>query len=357
MGWYRLLLAYMVLYSHLYPPIMGYNIGTVAVISFFILSGYVMTGLVFKYYFSLNLIKNFYKDRFYRLAPQFYFYSFLTLILASIVGLRHPWMAEVPGIWSTLTQLLFVPLNFYTMFPNMLVPQAWSIGLEAIFYLLFPFILILNGRAIITVLSLIIFAMALRGTLNFDLWGYRYLPGTFFIFMIGSFLYKSSNRYEKYFPLLAWLSSLVLLIIAYFYPLLLGQGDFQARVSVLAGLAVGIPIIISLKKNENSKEFSIGDLSYGVFLNHVLIYSLIVLLTRDVLGGKHDLDLISRTGLLFSVAVLATLLAYLSFLFIERPLIKMRKNLRSATLGQTWNALDSTTLGYRLGKKSTKNNL
>lgn len=313
---------------------MGYNIGAIAVISFFIISGYVMTGLVIKYYFSLDLIKNFYKDRFYRLAPQFYFYSFLTIILAFIAGLRHPWMVEMPSIWSTLTQLLFVPLNFYTMFPNMFVPQAWSIGLEAIFYLLFPIILILNGRAVITVLSLIIFAMALRGTLNFDLWGYRYLPGTFFIFMIGSFLYKSSNRYEKWFPLLAWFSSLVLLMIAYFYPLLFGQGDFQARLSVLAGLAVGIPIVISLKKNENSKKFSVGDLSYGVFLNHVLVYSLIVLLTGGVLGEMHDLDLISMAGLFISVAVLSTLLAYLSFLFTERPFIKMRKHLRSGTLGR-----------------------
>lgn len=153
--------------------------------------------------------------------------------------------------------------------------------------------------------------------------GISLLTGNFFIFMIGSFLYKSSNRYENFFPLLIWFSSLALLIIAYFYPLLFGQGDFQARLSVLAGLAVGIPIVIRLKKNENSKKFSVGDLSYGVFLNHVLVYSLLVLLTRGVLGEMHDLDLISKAGLLIFVAVLSTLLAYLSFFFTERPFIKM----------------------------------
>ena len=50
MGLLRLFLAYMVLLSHAGVRIATYNGGVVAVIGFYLISGYVMAGLLRRYY-------------------------------------------------------------------------------------------------------------------------------------------------------------------------------------------------------------------------------------------------------------------------------------------------------------------
>ena len=74
MGLFRLVLAYLVVLAHVSGTQFGadgYHFGVVAVICFLLLSGYVMTALIQKYYNSLALIPSFYLDRIARLYPQF----------------------------------------------------------------------------------------------------------------------------------------------------------------------------------------------------------------------------------------------------------------------------------------------
>ncbi len=70
----------MVAMSHAGFRIHGYNPGVVAVISFYLLSGNVMTMLLEKYYKQPSAIPTFYLDRAARLFPQFLFY----MVLASV---------------------------------------------------------------------------------------------------------------------------------------------------------------------------------------------------------------------------------------------------------------------------------
>jgi peptidoglycan/LPS O-acetylase OafA/YrhL len=88
MGLFRLFLAILVVISHTGNTLYGYNLGVVAVISFFILSGYVMSMLMEKYYKQPSHIPTFYLDRIARLFPQYVFYiAFATI---SIYFLRFP---------------------------------------------------------------------------------------------------------------------------------------------------------------------------------------------------------------------------------------------------------------------------
>src|SRR5947207_8786691 len=86
MGSLRLVLAAMVLLSHAGVEVYGYNPGVVAVVSFFLLSGYVMTLLIQKHYGSYDRITTFYRDRAGRLFPQFLLYSALTTALLSVIA-------------------------------------------------------------------------------------------------------------------------------------------------------------------------------------------------------------------------------------------------------------------------------
>jgi len=54
MGFYRLLLAFFVVTGHVGISILGYDPGVVAVVSFFLMSGYVMTGLIDRHYGNLR---------------------------------------------------------------------------------------------------------------------------------------------------------------------------------------------------------------------------------------------------------------------------------------------------------------
>ena len=74
MGAYRLLLAVLVAVSHMGKTFMGLNPGVIAVISFLIISGFVMTSLIERNYKAPETVGLFYLDRALRLYPQFLFY-------------------------------------------------------------------------------------------------------------------------------------------------------------------------------------------------------------------------------------------------------------------------------------------
>lgn len=332
MGVYRLILAYMVVIGHTHQPIAGtYGVGIAAVISFFLISGFVMTGLVRKYYLRLSAIPSFYSERFLRLAPQFYFYSFLTLVLA-LFGLRHDFMQQVPSFGSIVMQFLAVPLDFYRYFSSMLLPQAWSLGLEIMFYLAFPIILIFRLRLWFGVGSILVYICAFLGLLDTDLWGYRYLPGTLFIFICGSYMFSHDNTQERRFITSIWLLCLVLLFISVLNS---RYGSLYTH-SVLMGIVLGIPIVkclgrVSVEEGKGGGfDNMAGNLSYGVFLNHMLIIGAFqTWIDVDFKSLSWQQDVLAS----LCVIVLSTLFSFASFRLVEAPLISIRRNRRERQIG------------------------
>jgi len=320
-GWYRLILAYLVLYSHFALPGQGYNTGVAAVVSFLLLSGFVMTALIRKYYLSVEAVPAFYLDRLIRLAPQFYLYITLTLLGAVFFRLHHFDMQAAPTFGAAVAQFLIVPANFYFYFPDMLLPQAWSLGLEATFYAVFPFILIFRIRNVAALISAAVFATAQAGIIDVDLWGYRYLPGTLIIFICGSWLEEPRDGWERRLPFIFCGACALLLSATYFTAI-------PANRSALLGVTLGIPIVYSLKRLGEHSRFSAlaGDLSYGVFLNHVLLLAIMVTYTHIRLSRLTP----SKALVVFAgFCVLSTLLSYASFTLLEKPLIARRRRLRS----------------------------
>ncbi|MBJ9625761.1 acyltransferase family protein [Burkholderia multivorans] len=181
MGIYRLLLAIAVILSHVGIGLYGRNIGVVAVVSFFIISGYVMTALVERHYANAQQIPRFYVDRVLRLFPQFLFYSVLTLLLIAVAQPSSNFLSGLTPATVALN-IAMLPLNFYRYFPNALViPQAWSLGLEAQFYVVVPLLIIFRLRIVAATLSAAFFLLPYVGLVDVDTWSYRMLPGTLFV--------------------------------------------------------------------------------------------------------------------------------------------------------------------------------
>jgi|SRR6516225_6664646 peptidoglycan/LPS O-acetylase OafA/YrhL len=329
MGLYRLILAALVALTHAGVVIGGFSPGAVAVISFYLLSGFVMTLLIEKHYTNPGTIVRFYLDRAGRLFPQFIFYALLATIciyFLNIDSIQVMQMRHQLTLTKWALNMLMVPLAFYMYWSNgvLLLPQSWSLGLETTFYLVIPWILLYCSRRVIYLLaggSLAIFLTAYLGIIDTDIYGYRLLPGTLFIFLIGWSFTRNDDGAKRFRGVMYFLA-VILLVIAF-----MNQRLFALHPSkeVLAGLVIGILALELLKRFKFSRvdEF-LGNLSYGVFLNHFIV----LWLMRRFLGVKA-FDLVNLAILL---AVSCTF-ALLSYALIERPALRWRHKIRYRTKG------------------------
>jgi peptidoglycan/LPS O-acetylase OafA/YrhL len=320
MGYYRLILALLVAASHAGLTFGRFNPGEIAVVSFFLLSGYVMTALIDRHYADLRRIGPFYLDRALRLYPQFLVYSLAMIVAAEMFGLRHTWMPAPPTPGSDFAQLTMLPLAFSERFPNMLLPQAWSLGLELMFYALFPLLLIPGERMMAAYASGLVFLFAFCGRISADWFAYRLLPGVLFVFILGSWIRRPEGRLGRTPLALAYALAVAALIVA--------LTVFPRRTSVcdmLIGLVVGLPIVYGLSRVRIEGRWNemAGDLSYGVFLNHMLLAPILASLLPSASSGMRFVALIP-----ISIA-----LSYVTFQCIERPAIAWRRSLRDKPAG------------------------
>ncbi|MEH1785367.1 MAG: acyltransferase [Nostoc sp.] len=318
MGIYRFLLSISVAISHTGFLIYGLNSGVIAVISFFLISGYVMTALIHKNYFDPKKVVWFYLDRIFRIYPQYLFNIVAVLAVYFIFGLSSTSLSQ-PSPIGLIQNLLIIPMGFY-MIPwigdkFMIIPPAWSLGLEACFYTLIPFLIIYRLKKITFFLSYLIFFAAYLSILPTDYFGYRLIFGTIYIFIVGSFLYENNNINTNKLVKFILIISVFLLLLATFvgHRLLLPYNR-----EVLIGLILGIPILSLLVKVDRTYlDDFFGNLSYGLFLSHHL-----VIFEFDELGIHWNFESILLM-LLFSM-----FLSLIGFYCFEKPVIKWRKKFR-----------------------------
>ncbi|WP_248744751.1 MULTISPECIES: acyltransferase [unclassified Pseudomonas] len=317
MGAFRLLLAMLVAISHMGISIAGHNPGVFAVISFLIISGLVMTSLIKKNYSTIDRVPAFYLDRALRLYPQFLFYFLLACI---IIGTMLPNSPTAEGISAAniIPSLGILPLDLY-MFgitSTDIIPPAWSLGLEAFFYLAIPFILIWKLRTFMFTASLMIAITAITGVINTDIYGYRLLPGVLFIFLCGSYIFFS-EKWGKILIFTAWTVQLIL-----FIAIQVGTvKEAPSNTEVTAGIIFGIPAIYFLSKFGYHKidEF-FGNISYGVFLNHFIFIYIF-----HSFGASNLYNSPSLATALLACSFIASLASYY---FIEKPILRYRHILR-----------------------------
>ncbi|HET6555514.1 MAG TPA: acyltransferase [Dyella sp.] len=315
MGFFRLLLALMVLLYHSGVQPGGYIMGVFAVVSFFLMSGYVTTALIEKYYRTPRSIGAFLLDRSLRIFPQFLFYLTAATLLLTIGGAVDP---NINGITLRGISLnyLMLPLGYYMYLPMpLMLPPAWSLGLEASFYLVFHPLVTRSLATWASVVSFCILSLAMLGYLDADIYGYRLLLGTFVIFDCGRHIFHRRRK-----TVIGLWIALAILFVA----VLLKSGyTVSPNVEILAGALVGLPCVWRLSHTPYRPidEF-LGNLSYGVYLNHYCL----MLLARALHWDFHNWP--ARLAL---VAVSLTL-SWASYRCIELPVLKLRHRKRQAKM-------------------------
>ena len=327
-----------------------FGFGDLAVVLFFVLSGFIITFLLIIEKKSTGIsIPQFYMRRVLRIWPLYY----LILIIAFFFFNHSPGFTWI-GVTTNITVnahpsfyaiiLLFICPNVALLFSPSLgyANPTWSIGIEEQFYLFWP--LIIKSKYSLYYIFAIIIAMlflannGILHTLNyfhtvsntgiklnqFFNSSYSFKIDSMAIGALGAFIaVKHKERLKYIFSLPAQMFFYILLSALLYYPHSINYQAFSV---------IFIILILNLAINENSivnieyKPFKyLGKISYGLYIFHALTIIPVITLVVGVLKLKPNLfteSLICIICLLISIGI-----ASLSYKFFESYFLRFKKRL------------------------------
>ncbi|MCX6131633.1 MAG: acyltransferase, partial [Proteobacteria bacterium] len=314
-------------------PLIGF--GGSGVIMFFIISGFSMCLSWKRYAAAEPSIKNFYASRLARIAPLFYFWLIIAIVSDTVFNAATGQHGPIEIAANTL--FLF---NLYEPFQNGIVWASWTIGVEMLFYAVFPFIkragfTNLGKSSLLLVLSMIVVIMY-RNTNGsgqpllramFDGVGFFYvLP----VFLLGVVTYHAHDLLNSDSNIILRIClRTVILPIGLVAIFLLGIYNpsgaiwYYASSVSYAMLLLGFsawskPIIVS------PLTCYLGRISYSLYLNHPPLVFILI----PAYLAIYNLGLWSVMA--FSICVILTIvilipISHLTFRFIETPVMAWQK--------------------------------
>ena len=282
-------------------------------------------------------LKDFYLRRFWRIAPLFYFIIIVSLLIQYFFyNIEHPFSEVLASVFFVFN---IIP-NYVTGF----VWASWSIGVEMIFYLVFPVLLVFVGgilRAIyfwVIAIYVGIFWISAFSDVTPAIKAFRdqSIFAHFHYFAVGLvsyFIYESIRCKTK--PALSqnigfWLGQIgiLLLVVMMFWPITIIQYTGVSIYPVLRGIPLALMIIgVSLYSTPflvGKSIVAIGKTSFSMYLLHP-----IVIFGLQAAGiYKYVSTAVVDKGLAFLICAIITFsvlipLANLSYRLIERPGMRM----------------------------------
>jgi len=285
-GTYRLLLAFNVVLFHLLAiP----AIGPLAVYSFFILSGYLMTHIMHNTYgYTGRGFWGYVKNRYYRLFPMYWLLLTFTLLLV-IVGTETQSLAvheklKIPATaeeWFANIFMIF-PELLPVEYPVRLLPASWALTIELFFYLLIG-MGISRNKFLTTLwfLASVIYLVATIITTKEIGFGYGSIFTASLPFSMGAMLYFYKDNLQnllanKLLSLQALTVYFVLNLVTVVYCTNIQLEGLWKVVFVSEGLNLVLSALMTLSlintKTDNKVirkiDTFLGDLSYPVYLVH-----------------------------------------------------------------------------------------
>lgn len=317
----------------------------VAMDLFFVMSGFLITGILLDTRSSPQYYRNYLTRRLLRVFPLYYFVLFLSFLII-------PWM--IPHfmgpdydyylhhqVWFWLYGQNW--LFSITGFPhNHSMVHFWSLAVEEQFYLFWPFLVkIFPPKKLLRVcIGIGLFSIYFRMSLGFKLGfiePYRYMAtlsrmDSISIGAIIAILIRCNKKWlEKYASFVAF-GSLVIVIIGIIHyksanflavPAIYTFVDFIAGCVLLYSLSIHKPWLIRF--GENPAFRFLGKYSYGIYIYHYIIFNILYYHVQPSFIRYFGHYWIAETliGILtFSLAVFVSLI---SFKYFESPFLKLKK--------------------------------
>lgn len=301
MGLLRTLLALSVVFSHS-PWNDGVVLvgGKVAVQLFYVISGFLITHILRTNKSYANPLR-FYTNRALRIYPIYYSVAALTLILLAVGNPTFFDRYEAFGSsarWFLITSnaLLFgqdwimflgqhggaihFALNYADSDPplyrGLLVPQAWTLGVELTFYAIAPFVV----RSVRKIWALFALSLLVRaylyhlGLASSDPWSFRFFPAELSLFLLGSLaniyllpLWRRAltRAGSAHLPRIA--TAILAALIAIYFLLPVGEG---VRLTVLITVFAFLLPLTFIYQAGSSMDRLVGELSYPIYIGHMI---------------------------------------------------------------------------------------
>ena len=325
-----------------------FKMGWIGVDLFFVLSGFLITGILIDTRHAVNRATTFYARRILRIFPIYY----LTLFTVLILQTRWVWLARVAGVqtWLDRASLLFyfkdlVPLWHHGMLKQSALTHFWSLAVEEQFYLIWPLVVWavaakklykLCGLALCCSLAL---RIALGPRFGYSEW-MLYFPltradGLFAGSALAALLATGYRPTRKLMVSLALACCFVLSFIALVdHRQLFFGGAYMTTIGV-SSVAVGFTVLIAYSLQSAGAPLSrglrsqwlraLGKYSYGLYVFHIPVFFLADHLAVDYLHITFPLRGFPSLAYLGTIIAASYGVAWLSFHYYEQRFLDLKR--------------------------------
>jgi peptidoglycan/LPS O-acetylase OafA/YrhL len=333
-----------------------FQTGGLAVQFFFVLSGFLITYLLLQKDKNTQKIslKSFYFRRVLRIFPLYYLLAIIGLYILPYIILpffKTPFQAEFDLFTGSVLYLFFLPNLANSWFSTNHLYPLWSIGVEEQFYIIWAPVMKYFKKYFIAI-CLSIVALKIIGlyflnqnyahewftkffaTLQFECMAIGGL-GAWWIF------FKDDKKLSTHFLFQRSIQIIVLTLLAslvFFKTNILQSVNDVSEIWKFIFNPITYPIISSLLflhlilnvslneksllRTENKVLNFLGQISYGLYMYHILVVYTVIKITGKTLSGFSP---ILFSAILYTLIIsLLVSVCYLSYRFFEKPILKLK---------------------------------
>lgn len=312
----------------------GFWFGETGVDLFFVLSGFLITGIILRSIDHPKFLSTFYLRRSLRIFPIYYLAIFLAFCLNSVRN--HP--GETDGLPFYLLYLQNVHVYWGETTPpvNISLGHTWTLAIEEQFYLFWPFALFLLRRKAAVWLSLILllvpFVLRASGIDRIVLFAHSdgLALGAMLAYVYLRAPLESRKGLSNFFGIMSLITFIAYWLLWFKLSAVSGYTGKKFITNNVAISLISVSyfgFIGTIVFRAGSRWFGflrnpwlvkIGTVSYGLYLYHWILYELLDTFVefRWKLGQPYWLDVLKLC--------LSFLAAFLSWRFIEKPILKLK---------------------------------
>lgn len=327
----------------------AFGIGWIGVDLFFVLSGFLITGILVDSVDGPAYYRNFVVRRSLRIFPAYYIALLLACVLAYWPGkiLWKDFFNHEGGGWFAVYLGNFYVLRLKNAWPhNAFLTPLWSLQVEEQFYLTYPLLVAIFRRGSLkkVLLAMIVIALLFRTAVTLA-WpdnlvaAYILMPSRMDALAMGGLVALAMREHAAWLHdrRVAWVTAVCTLAFATLW-WKVGSTSWPTPTrmfgyTLIDAAFTGILILLVVWKQpwlvrvcRNRVLAWIGTISYGVYLLHMQAGDLM----RKYIEPKIGVAPYSSAETLLVIAASITL-AFVSWTFIEEPILRLRDRLTART--------------------------